>query len=83
MAGIGCRVDLLTTCSGLLRLAHLPVTRPAIHNLRVPVASVSRPQGGGLLAVLWPQGWVYCQIMAIVRGVCVPKNELKAKAAGP
>ena len=35
------------------------VTRPAIHNLRVPVASVSRPQGGGLLAVLWPPGWVY------------------------
>ena len=59
LASIGCRVDLLTACSGLLRLAQLPVTRPAIHNSRVPVASVSRPQGGGLLAVLWPQGWVY------------------------
>ena len=32
---------------------------PAIHNFRVPVRSVTYPPGGGLLAVLWPQGWVY------------------------
>ena len=31
----------------------------AIHNFRVPVRSVTYPPGGGLLAVLWPQGWVY------------------------
>ena len=31
----------------------------AIHNFRVPVRSVTYPRGGGLLAVLWPQGWVY------------------------
>ena len=31
----------------------------AIHNFRVPVRSVTYPLGGGLLAVLWPQGWVY------------------------
>ena len=36
-----------------------PVTAPAIHNFRVPARSVTYPPGGGLLAVLWPQGWVY------------------------
>ena len=58
-AGIGRRGFRLSSASGRLSSPHLPVTRPAIHNSRVPVANVSRPPGGGLLAVLWPQGWVY------------------------
>ena len=43
--------------------AHFSATEqirlPAIHNFRAPVHSVTYPPGGGLLAVLWPQGWVY------------------------
>ena len=38
---------------------HRPSDTSAIHNFRVPVRSVTYPRGGGLLAVLWPQGWVY------------------------
>ena len=69
LASIGCRVDLLTACSGLLRLAQLPVTRPAIHNSRVPVANVSHPPGGGLLAVLWHRSGFIGPTMVIARRV--------------
>ena len=52
-AGIGCRVGLLTACSGLLRLAQLPVTRPAIHNFRAPVANVRAMAEGISPRHLW------------------------------
>ena len=35
------------------------VPDPLGHLRAMPVRSVTYPPGGGLLAVLWPQGWVY------------------------
>ena len=57
----------LSSASGRLSSPHLPVTRPAIHNSRVPVANVSYPPGGGLLAVLWHRGGFIGPTMVIAR----------------